>query len=135
MDIRDSVAELLRHEEAVTKLFYDSFLSRYPDVEQVFLNVHLGRQAVLLRMAIPIIQMHYEHQYAATRDYLELLGHKHKLRGVPADLYPDFRDCLLDTFETFHGEDWTPELEAEWSAAIETAADAMLAGYHSRRFE
>jgi hemoglobin-like flavoprotein len=135
MDLRSSVQEILGHEELVTRLFYELFLSRYEDVRQVFAHVDLGRQAVLLRMALPVIQMHHEHGYPATREYLELLGHKHKLRGVPVDLFPDFRDCLLDMLEQFHGEAWTEALEEEWCAAIQEASDAMIAGYHSKRFD
>lgn len=134
MDVRTSVAEVLNREETVTKLFYERFLSRYPDVKQVFENVDLGRQALLLSMALPVIQLHYDHDYPTTRDYLEMLGYKHKERGVPEELYPDFRDCLLDTLEQFHGEDWTEDLEQQWSDAIEKASDAMLAGYRSKRF-
>ena len=135
MDIQASVAAILDDQTTVTKLFYEMFLERYPDVKKIFENVDLGRQAIKLSMALPIMQIHHENNFPTTRDYLELLGHKHHQRNVPEHLYPDFRDCLLDTLESFHGDDWTEELEKEWFDAIQKASDIMIRGYKSRRFD
>jgi hemoglobin-like flavoprotein len=66
---------------------------------------------------------------AAINQYLKILGHRHGERNIPPDLYPPFRDCLLETLSCFHGSDWSNVLQAQWHAAIEKASDVMLQGY------
>lgn len=112
-----------------TVLFYIKYLDRYPDVRQYFEGVELQHQAVLLKMALTIIQQRYEHRYPAAEQYLLVLGHRHRLQQVPKDLYFDWRDSMLDTLEQFFGAEWTEALEAEWTTAIDLAAEIMHRGY------
>ncbi len=46
-----------------------------------------------------------------------------------SDLYSDWRDCMLETLQDFHGNDWTDSLEQQWTEAINLAVDRMLEGY------
>jgi len=136
MKIDESIQVILKREKVVADLFYLTFLDRYPAVQQFFLNVDMQQQNVLLTMGLFIVEQYYRFQYPAIKHYLQLLGHKHYLRKVPADMYADWRACLVETLRQFHGSAWTAGLEAEWNAAIDLASQIMLQGYQTRlKFE
>jgi hemoglobin-like flavoprotein len=80
-------------------------------------------------MALVMVENYFSHAYPATRHYLNVLGHRHHLRRIPADLYPKFCDCLLKTLAEFHGCDWDAGLFTEWSEALKMASKTMLEGY------
>jgi hemoglobin-like flavoprotein len=128
MDIHESLHRILEHKQSLTDLFYKRFLED-AQVERHFAGVDLHHQSVLLTMALMVIERHYTCSYPATHQYLQHLGTKHSVRGIPQALYAKFRDDLLATLERFHRQEWEPALEAQWRAAIEGATDAMLEGY------
>jgi len=129
MKIEESVQEILSQKQAVVGLFYDEFLRRYPEVREFFSEVDLKHQAVMLTMALVLLENHYSHSYPATDHYLKVLGHRHYLWNVPPELYPKFRDCLLETLAQFHDNDWDDVLHSQWHAAIDKASQTMLEGY------
>lgn len=130
MDIQDSVHKVLAQQEVVADLFYVIFLDRHPDILPYFEDVDLKRQAVMLSMSLLLIAHHYQYGFPTTESYLQILGHRHQVRrGIPAGAYGPFRDCLLETLERFHGNDWDEALARQWSEAIDLASRAMLSGY------
>lgn len=129
MNISESVQHIMSRHDLVTDLFYIKFLDGYPDVRKYFEGIDLDQQAVVLKMALPVIEQYHRHGYPAAEQYLKVLGHRHEIRGVPPELYADWRDCLLDTLEQFHGQDWNDSLENEWTEAINLATDVMCQGY------
>lgn len=56
MDIEESVGKILRRGEDVADLFYAKFLGRHPEARAYFADVNLKRQAVLLTMALKLIE-------------------------------------------------------------------------------
>ncbi len=129
MDIRESIHAILQQEETLADLFYLVFLERYPEVRRHFEGVDLKRQAVLLTTALMVVEGYYAHAHPSVGTYLKYLGSRHHGRGVAPELYPKFRDALLETLERFHGKAWEPGLAAQWREAIDRAADTMLQGY------
>jgi hemoglobin-like flavoprotein len=91
--------------------------------------VNIRHQAVLLTMALLVMERHSAYLYPATEMYLNYLGTKHRNRGIPPALYPKFRDALLATLERFHANDWNPHLATQWRQAIDHATESMLKGY------
>ncbi len=132
MDIRASVHAVLRHNEVLADLFYPLFLGRCPEARPLFGGADLPRQAVLLTTALLLVEGFYGHAYPSVGAYLEYLGSAHRRRGVAPELYPKFRDALLETLEQFHGPDWGPVLAGQWRKALDLAADTMLEGYRER---
>lgn len=122
---------ILSQQQTFADLFYLVFLERYPDVRSHFEGVNMRHQAVLLTMALMVIERHYSGSYPATKMYLMYLGTKHHKRGIARELYPHFHDALLDTLERFHSTDWNPELAGQWSEAIARTVQAMLEGYRT----
>ena len=129
MDIKQSIHELLAQKDIVIRLFYDRFLVQCPEVSEYFAGIDLDQQAIALTMAMVMVEDYFSHAYPATRHYLRVLGHRHHLRRIPAELYPKFCDCLLKTLQEFHGDDWGVELSTQWYNALEIASRTMLEGY------
>ncbi len=127
MDIQGSIGEILQRGEVVADLFYTTLLDRYPQVRAYFADVNIWPQAVLLTMALKLVEQHYVHHYSAMRSYLKILGHRHRERlKIPAEMFPPFGDCLLMTIQEFHGSEWDQGLEDQWRAAIDEAIAVML---------
>jgi len=129
MDIGESIHEILLRSDTFAALFYLSFLKDYPEVQKHFQGVDMKRQNLLLTMAMLVVERHSEHRYPATTDYLHLLGQQHLRRNISRDLYPKWRDAMLGTLERFHGAHWNDALAKQWSAAIDSAIDAMIMAY------
>jgi hemoglobin-like flavoprotein len=129
MNRAESLHLLLAREQVVTDLFYIKYLGRYPELAAHFEGVDMDYQAVLLRMALSVIHQYQEHHYPAAEQYLLVLGRKHARRSIPQDLYSEWRDCMLDTLEQVLGDNWSDDLEAEWTEAIDTAIEVIQRGY------
>lgn len=76
MEIHESIQEIFRSDRRVADLFYGLFLARHPEARPYFEGIDLGRQAVLLTMALMLVEHHYVHQNRVTEDYLRTLGYK-----------------------------------------------------------
>jgi hypothetical protein len=57
------------------------------------------------------------------------LGETHRERGIPKDLYEQWRDAMLETLYQFHGDQWDLKLATQWHEAIEGAIKVMFQGY------
>jgi hemoglobin-like flavoprotein len=129
MNISQSIHEILNRDEVVADLFYDIFLDRHPEVRRYFVGVDLKQQAIVLTMMLSVIEDYYLHTYPATARYLRIVGQKHKALGIPAETFPIFGQCLLETLEQFHGIDWNPQLGDEWRNGIHKASQVLLEAY------
>jgi hemoglobin-like flavoprotein len=127
MDIQGSVRQILERGQVMADLFYANLLDHHPQVRAYLADVNLQRLAVLLTMALKLVEQHYVHRYPAVRSYLKVLGQRHRDRfGIPAEMFPPFGDCLLLSLQQFHGSEWDQGLEDQWRAAIDEAVALML---------
>src|SRR5262245_28244118 len=69
MNIQESLHAILQRQDSITDLFYRVFLERYPEVRDHFQGVNLRHQAVLLNMALMVMERHYKGSYPATEMY------------------------------------------------------------------
>ena len=53
----------------------------------------MGRQAVMLTMALQTIVQHYDKKYPITGEYLSDLGARHHEWGIPRELYANWHDA------------------------------------------
>ena len=83
-------------------------------------------------MQLSVIEAFYVRESEAAAMYLQLLGTKHKDRGIPEDAFPRFCAVLLDALRQFHGPDWTDELARQWREGIDSSTKKMLEGYQNR---
>jgi hemoglobin-like flavoprotein len=129
MEISESLEQILDATDLFGESFYELFLSTYPEVQEYFEGVNMSRQAVMLTMALTIVEQHATSQYPATKKYLRHLGETHYERGIPEELYEQWRDAMLETLYQFHGDQWDLQLATQWREAIEGAIKVMFQGY------
>jgi hemoglobin-like flavoprotein len=129
VDIHQSLKSILASEQLFGERFYSTFFKRCPEAETHFDGIDMRRQALVLTMALTLIEQHFTHGYPAVEQYLQHLGSRHKERLVPPNTYPKWRDSMLAALADFHGEEWNDELARQWHEAIEGVSRAMLGGY------
>ena len=129
MNIHDSLHQILASKKIFGEYFYETFFQQCPAAKQYFQGVNLERQAVLLTMALLVIDQQYRNPYAVTAEYLRYLGTKHHDRNIPQHLYASWCDAMLITLEQFHGDDWDAALRKQWQEAIEIVTELMFQGY------
>lgn len=129
MDIHESINRILDSDAVLGDMFYDTFLNRYPQVQKYFEGVNLQRQAVMLMMALLVVEQFETEKYPTTIRYLQELGTRHCEWGIPKETYPYFRDALLDTLKRHLDDDWDEPLAKQWTSAIDNATQQMFKGY------
>ena len=132
MEIRESLRKVLDSRELFGAIFYEEFFDRYPEAKQYFTGVDMDRQALVLTMALTVIEHHHNGSLGAVEHYLHHLGTAHHRRGIPLDLYPKWIETMLHTFQRFLGDDWEPALADQWRQALEKTYEVMQQGYERR---
>ena len=128
MQLEESLKHVLSQKEQVTEKFYTRLLSEYPEVRELFNGVDMKKQALMLSVALIASEAHTRDEYPAVEHYLQVLGGQHCDAGVPKEMFPFFRDCLISTIGSCHS-DWTEEHADAWRAAIDKATQTMFEGY------
>lgn len=129
MNLDDSLQNVLSQKEPVIQDFYHRFLEECPEAARLFEGVDLKRQALMLTMALMMVEAHARKDFPAIRHYLHVLGDRHREWGVPRELFPRFRECLIETLAVSQQDDWSDELADEWRTAITRATEVMFEGY------
>lgn len=132
LTIHDSVVRIMSSQQVFGDAFYEVFFQRCPEVKPFFSASKMERQALLLTMAVSLIEEYYSHGYPATEKYIKYLGTQHQDRAIPRELYPKWRDAMIETLQRFFGDEWTAELATEWTNAIDRTAQVMFEGYAQR---
>lgn len=132
MTIQDSVAKVLSSIRPFGEDFYEVLFRRCPEMREHFEGVDMKRQALILTMALSVIEQHYSTSYPATGEYMRYLGTKHHSRGIARELYAGWRDSMLESLERFHGAEWSEGLATEWTRAIDLCHRVMFEGYDKR---
>ena len=132
MNITESLDRILSSKDSLGELFYECFLTKFPEVQKYFSDVDMRRQSVLLTNALVLVHNYSEKGYLAIELYLQLLGTKHSDRKIPKELYPQWIEAMLASLEQFHGAEWSDQLASEWRGALDRATEVMFDGYAQR---
>ncbi len=135
MDISESLDRILHARDALGELFYEHFLSAYPEVRHHFDKVDFNRQRVSLVTSLMVIERYHASPAPAVEQYLQYLGAKHNEMGISKEEYPKWIEAMMETMAKFHGDQWTQSLEKQWREAIDKAAEPMLVGYEQSAAE
>lgn len=128
--IEQSLDEILRcPKQELGRNFYARLFAACPEARPFFEKIELRVQANILVNSLHVIVSHDVYGYPAAHQFLMLTGARHHERGIPPELFPVFRDCLLQTIAEFYGDRWTESLSTEWRRALDTASAVMLQGY------
>jgi hemoglobin-like flavoprotein len=125
--LRRSFDMVLERQPLLVRRFYDILFARYPQAQRLFAHTDRVVQERRLSMALVAVMEHLE-DAPWFRRTLGALGEKHKGYGVTDEMYGWVGECLLAAMAEAAGPDWTPQLEAEWSAAYGAIAGAMQGG-------
>jgi len=132
VNIHESVVRVMNSNEVFGESFYRVFFERFPEVQEHFAGLDMKRQALVLTMAVALIEQHYSSPFPATEKYIKYLGTQHHSRAIPRDLYPKWREAMLETLRQFLGQDWSDALASEWTEAIDLCTDTMFERYSER---
>jgi hemoglobin-like flavoprotein len=125
--LRSSLELVLERQPAMTPRFYEILFERYPQVRPLFGRNAASNQAKMLQEAIVAVVDHLEDaEWLAST--LGAMGLKHVGYGVTPEMYGWVADSLMRTLAEVAGDDWSPEIEAAWTAALGAIRDLMLAG-------
>jgi len=111
------------HGDAVALFFYSDLFLRHPDTRELF-PVSMSAQRDRLLQALGRIVAEAD-RLAELGPFLQDLGRDHRRFGAIADHYGPVGESLLATLAHFSGEDWTPDLAAEWTSAYQLVAQVM----------
>ncbi|MFE9428542.1 globin domain-containing protein [Kitasatospora sp. NPDC006697] len=105
------------------RFFYTLLFERYPQVRELFPIRMEVQQDRLLRALLMIVDLVDDPQHLAT--FCADLGRDHRKFGTVTAHYAAVGECLLATLAHYAGPSWTPEAAEAWTAAYNTAAQAM----------
>jgi hemoglobin-like flavoprotein len=129
MTVAESMKQILESDQNFGSLFYEVFFERCPEAKTPFDGVDMKRQALVITMALQMIEQYYNNGYSAIDHYLRHLGMRHKSWSISKDMYADWSESMLAALEKFHAADWSDDLRTEWQKAIEAASEVMFLGY------
>ncbi len=125
--LRSSFELVVEREPQLTQKFYDRLFADYPEVLPLFEGTNRETQGEMLASAIVSVLDHLEDAPWLERE-LGALGARHVDYGVTTPMYDMVGASLLTTIKVAAGEDWTDNLEAQWTEAYGVIATLMQAG-------
>lgn len=105
--------------------FYSVFLAKSPEIAAKFAKTDFKIQKLVLRQSL-LEMICFDRGMTGTGEEIKRLGHRHKELGITSDMYAMWLDALCEAIGK-HDEEYTPELERTWRAAMRKSIDAMLA--------
>ncbi|HEX8323535.1 MAG TPA: globin domain-containing protein [Tepidisphaeraceae bacterium] len=124
--IRHSVTTLMPHVDDMTRLFYENLFAAAPDTRALFkVNMDVQRQHFAAALAVILRNLT---MLDVLSEPLRELGIGHARIGVRPHHYPVVRDAMLVAMGQTLGDEWTPELAADWSGLLDKVSVIMMSG-------
>ena len=125
--IRDSFEKAKPIADKVADKFYEFLWTDYPAAKPLFEGVPMKGQKKALIGSLVYIVDHVD-QADKLVPYLKSMGERHVKYGTQPEHYDWVGSSLLKTFAFFFGEEWTDELQNEWTDAYNFIAETMISG-------
>ena len=113
--------------DELTETFYATLFLRYPEVVPLFDGVNMQQQRKMLANAIVFIVENLDAMEIASGT-LEEMGRRHVGYGAQAEHYPAVGECLIHALGMVSGDDWSDELQTQWTEAFEVVSAIMIKG-------
>jgi hemoglobin-like flavoprotein len=124
--VRRSFAKVAPQSDAVASLFYGRLFELDPSLRRLFKpDMAAQRNSLMKMLAAGVAGLD---QSDTLLPVLHELGARHVGYGIQHGHYDTVATALLDTLATGLGEEFTPDLRADWVAAYALLAGAMKAG-------
>jgi NAD(P)H-flavin reductase len=123
--MRKSFDKVASFGDEVPLFFYSHLFLSHPETRAMF-PVSMMQQRDRLFRALGHIVAKVD-DLDTLVPFLQQLGRDHRKFGTLAAHYPAVGASLLATLQEYAGDDWTPELAADWTAAYGVVAEVMSA--------
>lgn len=107
--------------------FYKNLFRNSPKLRSMFNKTDMEKQQQKLVSALVLLVSNVRAPDMLV-PMLRDLGARHKGYGVIEEHYPAIGGTLLQTFEQYLKEDWTPEIKQAWTNTFDAIAQIMLEG-------
>ena len=114
-----------RRDERFLDTFYDAFLSKSPEVAQLFAKTDFRIQKLMLRQSL-LEMLCFDREMSGTREEIERLGLRHKELSVKPEMYAMWLDSLCEAIKK-HDPSYTRALEQLWRAAMLKSIKEIIA--------
>jgi NAD(P)H-flavin reductase/hemoglobin-like flavoprotein len=122
--LKASWAKAVSFGTPVPGFFYARLFLAYPQLRELF-PASMSAQQDRLFTALGRIVTGID-DVPAAMSFAHQLGRDHRKFAVRPEHYPMVGEALLATLEVFLGEEWTPDLAADWSSAFGLVSEAMI---------
>jgi NAD(P)H-flavin reductase/hemoglobin-like flavoprotein len=123
--LKESFARVARHGDAVPTFFYGYLFIRAPELRELFpASMAAQRDKLVTALGTVVSNVDAVDQLVP---FVRSLGRDHRKFGVMAEHYAPVAEALLATLAHYLGEEWTPQLAADWQAAYQIVAGEMTA--------
>lgn len=113
--LKKSFQILHAREPHIPKHFYSVFFKLHPEMEAMFHSRNV-QELMFARTLVSIIDKVDDAPWLD--EQLDALGKRHAKMNIKPEMWQWFQHALMTTFEEIAGDDWTPEIEATWTAAL-----------------
>jgi nitric oxide dioxygenase len=124
--VKSSFAKVVPIAPQAADLFYGRLFETAPQVRAMFpqdMSEQKKKLVAMLSLAVNGLD-HVDKLVPALHE----LGRRHIAYGTTADQYPIVGGALLWTLRTGLGDEFTPEVEAAWTAAYALLSQTMIDG-------
>jgi len=99
-------------------LVYERVFAKYPEMKPLFiLDTDDSAKGNMLATVFDLFFDHLEEgAYATSFIESEIINHENL--GVPRDVFSTFFTMVMETFKDALQSDWTPDMEAAWTALV-----------------
>lgn len=125
--VESSFEKIKLHAAEFSVSFYKNLFSNSPKLRSLFSKTDMEKQQKKLISSLVLLVSNVR-----TPDILvpmlRDLGARHKGYGVIDEHYPAVGAALLQTFEQYLKEDWTPQVKQAWVSTFDAIAQIMVEG-------
>lgn len=125
--IKDSMIHFNGNEVAFADTFYSNLFTDFPAAKELFEMTEMSFQKKALVSGIKTIVTNLDHS-DELKHYLVDSGIRHITYGVLPPHYNMIKKNLQKTFKQTFGENWLPEIEANWNLLINYIISNMKIG-------
>jgi hemoglobin-like flavoprotein len=127
--LREHLAEVSEHESELTDRVYASLFTKRPDAEELFGTYSRASQERMMTETLTAV-LYILDREPWLDEYVHAMGSRHQFSyETPTDLYAPYADAVLEAVAAVSGPQWTSELAAAWTAALDQVNEMMTAGY------
>ena len=124
--IRKTFAEVQRSQHVAALVFYQRLFALDPSLQPMFRgDIEVQAQKLIDMLGVLITMLDRPEHLDAE---LRAMGVRHKEYGVKDAHYDTVGRALLDMLAGVLGKQWTPEVQAAWTALYGAVESAMKAG-------